>query len=105
MYLFEELNKIDDEESLGKVPHKRVVKNAPINEGIDGWDNRTGIIFRIHKYLVDNPEVEPPKGYIERNSREYEVASARYGDYVTTQFGNIKTDDLMAYAEDHGLLN
>jgi hypothetical protein len=105
MYLFEELNKIDDEESLGKVSNRRIVKNAPVNEGIDGWDNRTGIILRIYKYLENNPDVEPPKGYMKRNSREYEIAAARYGDYTTTQFDNIKTDDLMTYAKEHGLLN
>ena len=76
-----------------------------VNEGIDGWDNRTGVIKRIDKYLYDNPEAIPPKGYIQPGSRAYDDAVSRYGDYVTTPFGNISTDDLMQYARDNKLLN
>lgn len=75
------------------------------NEGIDGWDNRTGVIKRIANYLYDNPKATPPKGYIPRRSREYETAANIYGDYVTTPFGNISTDDLMQYARDNKLLD
>lgn len=74
-------------------------------EGIDGWDNRTGVIKRIADYLYDNPKATPPKGYIPRSSRAYETAASIYGDYVTTSFGNISTDDLMQYARDNKLLD
>ena len=74
-------------------------------EGIDGWDNRTGVIKRIDKYLYDNPEAIPPKGYIQPGSRAYETAASIYGDYVTTPFGNISTNDLMQYARDNKLLD
>ena len=74
-------------------------------EGIDGWDNRTGVIKRIADYLYDNPKATPPKGYIPRFSRAYETAASIYGDYVTTPFGNISTDDLMQYAKDNKLLD
>lgn len=76
-----------------------------VTEGIDGWDNRTGVIKRIDKYLYDNPEAIPPKGYIQPGSRAYDDAVSRYGDYVTTPFGNISTDDLMQYARDNKLLD
>lgn len=76
-----------------------------VTEGIDGWDNRTGVIKRIDKYLYDNPEAIPPKGYIQPGSRAYDDAVSRYGDYVTTPFGNISTDNLMQYARDNKLLN
>lgn len=76
-----------------------------IEEGIDGWDNRTGVIKRIDKYLYNNPEATPPKGYINKHSRAYDDAVSRYGDYVTTPFGNISTDDLMQYARDNKLLD
>jgi hypothetical protein len=78
---------------------------SDINEGIDGWDNRTGVIKRIANYLYDNPEAVPPKGYIPRRSREYETVANIYGDYVTTPFGNINTDALMQYARDNKLLD
>lgn len=86
---------------------KRIIKNSKdkVNAGIDGWDNRTGVIKRIDKYLYDNPEAIPPKGYIQPGSRAYDDAVSRYGDYVTTPFGNISTDDLMQYARDNKLLN
>ena len=85
---------------------KRIIKNSKdkVNAGIDGWDNRTGVIKRIDKYLYDNPEAIPPKGYIQPGSRAYDDAVSRYGDYVTTPFGNISTDDLMQYARDNKLL-
>ena len=76
-----------------------------IEEGIDGWDNRTGVIKRIDKYLYDNPEATPPKGYINKHSRAYDDAVSRYGNYITTPFGNISTDDLMKYARDNKLLD
>lgn len=76
-----------------------------VNEVIDGWDNRTGVIKRIDKYLYDNPEATPPKGYMQKGSRAYDDAVNRYGNYVTTPFGNISTDDLMQYARENGLLN
>ena len=85
---------------------KRIIKNSKdkVNAGIDGWDNRTGVIKRIDKYLYDNSEAIPPKGYIQPGSRAYDDAVSRYGDYVTTPFGNISTDDLMQYARDNKLL-
>lgn len=76
-----------------------------VNEGIDGWDNRTGVIKRIDKYLSDNPEAAPPKGYIQKGSRAYYDAVSRYGNYVTIPFGNISTEDLMQYARENGLLD
>lgn len=76
-----------------------------VNEGIDGWDNRTGVIKRIDKYLYDNPEATPPKGYIQKGSRAYDDAVNRYGNYVTTPFCNISTDDLMQYARENKLLS
>lgn len=76
-----------------------------VDEGIDGWDNRTGVIKRIDKYLSSNPEATPPKGYIAKRTRAYDDAVSRYGDYVTTPFGNISTDDLMQYARDNKLLD
>ena len=76
-----------------------------VNEGIDGWDNRTGVIKRIDKYLSDNPEAAPPKGYIQKGSRAYYDAVSRYGNYVTVPFGNISTEDLMQYARENGLLD
>ena len=91
--------------------HPQEFKDAVItylkkrNEAIDGWDNRTGVIKRIDKYLYDNPEAIPPKGYIQPGSRAYDDAVSRYGDYVTTPFGNISTDDLMQYARDNKLLD
>lgn len=75
-----------------------------VDGGIDGWDNRTGVILRIAKYLSDNPEATPPKGYIKPGSKEYETEVSTYGDYVTTPFGNIKTDDLMDYAKKNNLI-
>lgn len=74
------------------------------DESIDGWDNRTGVIKRIADYLYDNPKATPPKGYIPRFSRAYDDAASIYGDYVTTSFGNISTDDLMQYARDNKLI-
>ena len=79
--------------------------NSVKSEAIDGWDNRTGVIKRIDKYLSSNPEATPPEGYIKRRSRAYDDAVSRYGDYVTTPFCNISTDDLMQYARDNKLLN
>ena len=77
----------------------------PTNEAIDGWDDRTGIIKRIDKYLCQNSDVKPPKGYVSRRSRNYEVLANTYGDYVTTPFSNISTDDLMLFAKEHNLIN
>lgn len=76
-----------------------------VNEGIDGWDNRTGVIKRIDKYLYDNPEATPPKGYMQKGSRAYDDAVNRYGNYVTTPFCDISTDDLMQYARENKLLS
>lgn len=90
---------IEEDEHLGE--SKSINE---VNEGIDGWDNRTGVIKRIDKYLHDNPEAAPPKGYIQKGSRAYYDAVNRYGNYVTTPFGNISTDDLMQYARENGLL-
>lgn len=87
------------------IPSKELSKETTLDEGIDGWDNRTGVIKRIDKYLYDNPEAIPPKGYIQPGSRAYDDAVSRYGDYVTTPFGNISTDDLMQYARDNKLLD
>lgn len=78
---------------------------SKVDEGIDGWDNRTGVIKRIDKYLSSNPEAVPPKGYIAKRTRAYDDIASRYGDYVTTPFGNISTDDLMQYARDNKLLD
>jgi len=78
---------------------------SKLSEGIDGWDNRTGVIKRIDKYLSSNPEAVPPKGYIAKRTRAYDDIASRYGDYVTTPFGNISTDDLMQYARDNKLLD
>lgn len=102
-----ELKNSEASELMGMIKNRTI--NAPhnkeVNEGIDGWDNRTGVIKRIDKYLYDNPEAIPPKGYIQPGSRAYDDAVSRYGDYVTTPFGNISTDDLMQYARDNKLLN
>ena len=87
------------------IPSKELSKETTLDEAIDGWDNRTGVIKRIDKYLYDNPEAIPPKGYIQPGSRAYDDAVSRYGDYVTTPFGNISTDDLMQYARDNKLLD
>ena len=76
-----------------------------LEEGIDGWDNRTGIIKRIDKYLYQNPNIEPPKGYVSPRSRDYEVLANTYGDYVTTPFSNISTDNLMSFAKEHNLID
>lgn len=102
-----ELKNSEASELMGMIKNRTI--NAPhnkeVNEGIDGWDNRTGVIKRIDKYLYDNPEAIPPKGYIQPGSRAYDDAVSRYGDYVTTPFGNISTNDLMQYARDNKLLN
>lgn len=102
-----ELKNSEASELMNMIKNRTI--NAPhnkeVNEGIDGWDNRTGVIKRIDKYLYDNPEAIPPKGYIQPGSRAYDDAVSRYGDYVTTPFGNISTDDLMQYARDNKLLN
>ncbi len=79
--------------------------NSVKSESIDGWDNRTGVIKRIDKYLSSNPEAVPPKGYIARHTRAYDDIASRYGDYVTTSFSNISTNDLMQYARDNKLLD
>ena len=91
---------IEEDEHLGE--SKSINE---VNEGIDGWDNRTGVIKRIDKYLSDNPEAAPPKGYIQKGSRAYYDAVSRYGNYVTMPFSNISTDDLMQYARENGLLD
>lgn len=79
------------------------------NEGdlvsVDGWDVRTGLIKRIDHYLSANPKVTAPVGYVDPHSRDYESLKAMYGDYVVTPFKNIKNADLIAYADDHGLLD
>lgn len=87
------------------IPSKELSKETTLDEAIDGWDNRTGVIKRIDNYLYDNPEAIPPKGYIQPGTRAYDDAVSRYGDYVTTPFGNISTDDLMQYARDNKLLD
>ena len=85
--------------------YKRAVKSSKaVTSSIDGWDNRTGVIKRIDKYLYNNPDAIPPKGYVDPHGRAYESLKARYGDYVTTPFINIETEDLMTYAEENGLL-
>lgn len=80
-------------------------ESEPLKESIDGWDERTGIIKRIDKYLYQNPNIEPPKGYVSPRSRDYEVLANTYGDYVTTPFSNISTDNLMSFAKEHNLID
>lgn len=89
-------------ENLLTDPHE-YNDDGTIKESIDGWDDRTGIIKRIDIYLAHNANADKPVGYIDRNSREYEILSSRYGNYVTTPFSNISTVDLLKYAKDHGL--
>ena len=96
------ITKQEADNEFGDEAPERFIKK--INEGIDGWDNRTGVIKRIDKYLSSNPEAVPPKGYIAKRTRAYDDIASRYGDYVTTPFGNISTDDLMQYARDNKLL-
>lgn len=91
---------IEEDEHLGE--SKSINE---VNEGIYGWDNRTGVIKRIDKYLYDNPEATPPKGYMQKGSRAYDDAVNRYGNYVTTPFCDISTDDLMQYARENKLLS
>lgn len=95
----------DEYDDLKKDLNKTSVKSSKaITSSIDGWDNRTGVIKRIDKYLYKNPDAVPPKGYVDPHGRSYESLKARYGDYVTTPFINIETEDLMTYAEENGLL-
>lgn len=93
----------EQDDEFGDEAPERFIKK--INEGIDGWDNRTGVIKRIDKYLSSNPEAVPPKGYTAKHTRAYDDIASIYGDYVTTPFGNISTDDLMQYAKDNNLLD
>ena len=72
---------------------------------VDGWDTRTGLIRRIDKYLYENPDVEPPNGYIPYNSRAYESLKTMYGNYVTTPFHKVSYDELIRYAEEHNILD
>lgn len=76
-----------------------------LKESIDGWDERTGVILRIAKYLEENPDADPPEGYIDPQGREISSYIARYGDYATTPFSRIKTRDLQDYARDHSLIS
>ena len=101
-----ELKNSEASELMDMIKNRKINEphNKEVSEGIDGWDNRTGVIKRIDKYLYDNPEAIPPKGYIQPGSRAYDDAVSRYGDYVTTPFGNISTDDLMQYARENKLL-
>ena len=99
---------VKEEEGLATLKDAKATIDSwagKVDEGIDGWDNRTGVIKRIDKYLSSNPEAVPPKGYIKKRTRAYDDAVSRYGDYVTTPFGNISTDDLMQYARDNKLLD
>lgn len=102
-----ELKNSEASELMDMIKNRKINEphNKEVSEGIDGWDNRTGVIKRIDKYLYDNPEAIPPKGYIQPGSRAYDDAVSQYGDYVTTPFGSISTDDLMQYARDNNLLN
>ena len=79
--------------------------DEPLKESIDGWDERTGVILRIAKYLNENPDADPPEGYIDPQGREISSYIARYGDYATTPFSRIKTRDLQDYARDHSLIS
>ena len=76
-----------------------------LKESIDGWDERTGAILRIAKYLEENPDADPPEGYTDPQGREISSYIARYGDYATTPFSRIKTRDLQDYARDHNLIS
>ena len=83
---------------------KEISKYESLTEGIDGWDDRTGVIKRIDKYLSSNPEAVPPKGYIAKHTRAYDDIASRYGDYVTTPFTKITTRDLLDYARDNNII-
>lgn len=70
----------------------------------EAFDERTELIKKIDKYLYNNPNEQPPEGYVDSKSRSYEDLSKKYGDYVTTKFYYVKTDDLRDYANNHNLL-
>jgi len=65
----------------------------------EGFDNRTELIKKIDKFLYDNPEIEPPEGYVDSHSRNYDDLKSMYGDYVTTKFRYVKTSDLEDFAK------
>ena len=74
-------------------------------EGLDGYDIRTALIKRIDSYIYKNKNVEKPNNYVDPHSREYEYLVTKYGNYVTTPFINVSTNEIIDYALDNNLLS
>lgn len=76
-----------------------------LSESIDGYTVRDGLIRRIDNFLSRNKNTDKPVGYINPHSNEYNYLKIKYGDYVTTPFVNVTTDEIINYALNNGLVS
>ena len=74
-------------------------------ESIDGYTVRDGLIRRIDSFLSENKNADKPVGYIDPHSNEYNYLKIKYGNYVTTPFVNVTTDEIINYALNNGLVS